>query len=981
MKASNGAANSMVRLIALILLVVVQRIEALGNQCPADNLLNLLSSSLESQRARALGVYGVHDALSAKILDQQIPEDNPAALFVSGFGVSAARLGQPDAGILTLTELKDSVQSILPLVTGNKPVIVDGDTGFGGPSNMRRMIRDMASLGAAAITIEDQCFPKRCTYVAGTEVTVLDRSEAKRRMQLALAAQSEAYEQDGNKILVIARTDCRMQLELGVEEAIERCLIFEELGADIAYAENLQSEEEYRRLRNCIAIPMILAQVQTGAPGQKLWTLDDIYDMGYDMGLYGISGLQATVRALETAAAEILKSGGLISTTPLSTLEQVKAIVGFDELDAFERQAYLDDDTSILLLDNNKSIDSSYDSGGSDETNDATSAPDQSLLSSLAVETGDSEGQTEEEEKVAVAAMDAPTKRIIQGTVVEDDDVKEEEESHGEEDAAMCTESVAQTQTTPSTAKKEETQSKGRDFFQKLISKKLKLMDVSDRDIDIADVIAEAEAALLAADKVDTNKKPSQPTTSTTNGKKSFFTGPQASTTYGQTMVGYFPSKSSGRAQTALRSSKNGDKGGDADNAAKEGPPDEESPTTSSSKLPLPKFGTDAKSSFPKSPFAKTGLSSFGKSKTGKPSPFASPKGSTSDDKPSEDGPKEVPSEPTSTSFPKSDGFSQAKKGSASPATKTSPFAPKTSPKGFSREGDDVKEMSSESKSGKTSFQNFGSKQPTGSPSPFAKKGASSFSQPKMEASVPATKSPFTAKTGPKGLSSESDGDLKETVSEASTGGKTSFPKFGSKQASGSTSPFAKKGVSSFSQPKTESSVPATKSPFTVKTGPKGSSSESYGDLKETVSEASTGGKTSFTKFGSKQASGSTSPSAKKGVSSFSQPKMEASVPATKSPFTAKTGPKGSSSESYGDLKETVSEASTGGKTSFTKFGIKQASGSTSPFAKKGVSSFTQPTQPKSESSTKSSTFVADASPKGTVAPGPATKTSPDNDL
>jgi 2-methylisocitrate lyase-like PEP mutase family enzyme len=297
---------------------------------PAQRLLDMISHARQTKRA--IPLLGVHDALSARILNRQ--SDKNVALFVSGFGVSAARLGQPDAGILTRSDLEDVTRNILQVTTHGSPVIVDGDTGFGGTPNVRQTIRRMATIGAAAISVEDQVFPKRCTYVAGSGVNVISRDESRKRIRAALAAQEEAYEQDGNRILIIARTDCRMAL--GLEEAIERCQVFEELGADIAYAENLQSAEEYQTLRSKISKPMMLAQVQTGSPDQTLWTFDEIGSMGYELALWGVSGLQASVAALEAAASEILEQGGLISSTPLSTLNQVKDIVGFSELDSFE---------------------------------------------------------------------------------------------------------------------------------------------------------------------------------------------------------------------------------------------------------------------------------------------------------------------------------------------------------------------------------------------------------------------------------------------------------------------------------------------------------------------------------------------------------------------------------------------------------------------------------------------------------------------
>jgi len=282
---------------------------------------------------KAIPLIGVHDTLSARIVEQQ-SSSRDVALFVSGFGVSAARLGQPDAGILTRSDMEDACRNIILSVPRQMPVIMDGDTGYGGASNIRQTIRRAAAMGVAAISIEDQVFPKRCTYVAGTGINVVDRKDAVERLRAALAAQSEAYEQDGNRILIIARTDCRLGFDF--REAMERCQAFEELGADIVYAENLQSNEEYIKLRTSISKPMILAQVQTGTNENQLRTTKEIGDMGFELALWGVSSLQAAVYAMSKAVSELMGDNGLVASTELATLDTVKRIVRFDELDEFE---------------------------------------------------------------------------------------------------------------------------------------------------------------------------------------------------------------------------------------------------------------------------------------------------------------------------------------------------------------------------------------------------------------------------------------------------------------------------------------------------------------------------------------------------------------------------------------------------------------------------------------------------------------------
>lgn len=316
---------------------------------PLRNTDNVLSRMIATARETqtAIPLIGVHDALSARIVmaaeHRSIgqKQDKNVGLFVSGFGVSASRLGQPDAGILTRSDMEDATRNILAAVQqqsgrGAPPVVMDGDTGYGGSANIRQTILRAAAMGVSAISIEDQVFPKRCTYVAGSGVRVVERTEAIQRIQAALAAQREAWEQSGNHISIIARTDCRMGTSF--QEAIDRCLAFEELGSDIVYAENLQSTEEYMELRGEISTPMILAQVQTGMNESTLKSLQQVGDIGYELALWGVTGLQAAVAAMDNAVASILESDEQenYSCTKLASLEMIKGVVGFDDLDLFE---------------------------------------------------------------------------------------------------------------------------------------------------------------------------------------------------------------------------------------------------------------------------------------------------------------------------------------------------------------------------------------------------------------------------------------------------------------------------------------------------------------------------------------------------------------------------------------------------------------------------------------------------------------------
>src|SRR5262245_47744616 len=162
------------------------------------------------------------DALSARL----IHEAGFPLTLMSGFAVSAARLGEPDTGLISFAEMLDQLRNICAAAP-RLPVIGDGDTGYGNAVNVLRTVREYARAGAAGIMIEDQLSPKRCGHTRGKQV--VSRSEARMRIRAAVDAGRESG------ILIMARTDARAVN--GFEDALARCGDFVEEGADIIFLE------------------------------------------------------------------------------------------------------------------------------------------------------------------------------------------------------------------------------------------------------------------------------------------------------------------------------------------------------------------------------------------------------------------------------------------------------------------------------------------------------------------------------------------------------------------------------------------------------------------------------------------------------------------------------------------------------------------------------------------------------------------------
>ena len=255
------------------------------------------------------------DALSARLVERA----GFPLTFMSGFAVSASRLAAPDTGLISFGEMLDQGRSICQAV--EIPVIGDADTGYGNPLNVRRTLESYARAGFAGAMIEDQVAPKRCGHTRGKQV--VSRDEARLRIRAAVDAR-----EDGAEILVMARTDARAGH--GMDEAIERCRAFADLGADILFLEAPQSERELVAFCEAFArIPKMVNLVEDGdTPNLSHQALAA---MGFRIAAYPLTLLSSGVRAMQEALAAL--AAGLPAPRRL-TFGELQALVGFPEYDA-----------------------------------------------------------------------------------------------------------------------------------------------------------------------------------------------------------------------------------------------------------------------------------------------------------------------------------------------------------------------------------------------------------------------------------------------------------------------------------------------------------------------------------------------------------------------------------------------------------------------------------------------------------------------
>lgn len=262
------------------------------------------------------------DAMSARLIERAGFD----VAFMSGYAVSATQLALPDAGLISYEEMVAQGRRICDAV--RIPVIGDGDTGFGNPVNVKRTVRGYHRAGFACAMIEDQAYPKRCGFARG--LAVVDRQEALTRLRAALDARDE-IKAAGGDILVVGRTDSRGPE--GLEEALWRAEAFAGLGADIVYFEGPQSEAEMAELNRRVAVPTMLAQVEKA--DRPLLSPQQAEALGYDLALFGLTLLNASLRAMRDTLA-LMAGGGHPGADRLMSFEQLYETVGFDRYYAEE---------------------------------------------------------------------------------------------------------------------------------------------------------------------------------------------------------------------------------------------------------------------------------------------------------------------------------------------------------------------------------------------------------------------------------------------------------------------------------------------------------------------------------------------------------------------------------------------------------------------------------------------------------------------
>lgn len=267
--------------------------------------------------AETLGIVGAPFALAARLVERSGFD----AVYLSGAAFSAGTLGIPDIGLFTVDQLVEQTRILARSVT--IPLVVDADTGFGGPAEVAETVRRLEEAGAAAIQLEDQrAADKRCGHLPGKQV--VEPAEMCEKLAAAAAARRDP------DTVIIGRSDARSVA--GIDDCVRRLHAYREAGADWLFPEALASRAEFQAVGRefaASATPLLANMTEFGAG--PLIPLPDLAAAGFSAVLYPVTLLRLAMKAMEAGLAVLADEGTQESMLDLmQSREELYDLLGYD---------------------------------------------------------------------------------------------------------------------------------------------------------------------------------------------------------------------------------------------------------------------------------------------------------------------------------------------------------------------------------------------------------------------------------------------------------------------------------------------------------------------------------------------------------------------------------------------------------------------------------------------------------------------------
>ena len=276
---------------------------------------------------------GVADALAARL----VALEGFQAVYMTGFGTSITRLGMPDVGLLTATEMIDNATRIVD--ASGLPVVADADTGYGNPVNVRRTIRDYQRAGVAGVHLEDQQWPKRCGHLSGKRV--IPTAEMVAKLKSACDARQD------KDFVIIARTDA-IAVE-GINAAFDRAEAYREAGADVLFVEAPVGVEQVKQVSERFkGVPLLYNMAASGKTPDL--PADELGTLGFKLAIYPNWVILAAIPAMRHMLRELKRTGGVAGMRDkVATFKEFTDIAGLPEVQALEAQYGVPEDSRASL--------------------------------------------------------------------------------------------------------------------------------------------------------------------------------------------------------------------------------------------------------------------------------------------------------------------------------------------------------------------------------------------------------------------------------------------------------------------------------------------------------------------------------------------------------------------------------------------------------------------------------------------------------
>lgn len=272
---------------------------------------------------------GVADALNARLVRRHGFE----ALYMTGAGTTAVRLGMPDVGLLTMTEMIDNAARIAD--AAQIPLIADADNGYGGVLNVRRTIQGYERAGVAAIHLEDQVIPKRCGHLAGKQIVSAD--EMVEKIRAAADARSDP------DFLLIARTDA-IAVE-GFDAALDRAARYREAGADMLFVE-APNMEQVSQIQPKLRAPLLYNMAASGKT--PFLGRSEIERFGFKLIIYPNWVVLAAIRAANHVLSTLKQTGTIAGIAgEVATFKEFFDLMGMSEVQELEARYAIDEKARI----------------------------------------------------------------------------------------------------------------------------------------------------------------------------------------------------------------------------------------------------------------------------------------------------------------------------------------------------------------------------------------------------------------------------------------------------------------------------------------------------------------------------------------------------------------------------------------------------------------------------------------------------------